>query len=90
MFLLINYPENCLKGDFAVIKKNYSVHQSKNQKVKTKLEFLADLIDMPADDIREAARIMNEQRLCNHDWVLIWPLDPQEFQCSICKMEIQK
>jgi hypothetical protein len=58
----------------------------------TSLELLADALGMDADDIREAAYNMRQERLnakagpsdCDHVWSLSWPIHPCEYICLKC------
>lgn len=52
--------------------------------MRTKLEILADLLEMDPDHVREAAEAMKQQRECTHDWELTWPNDPEEWTCKNC------
>jgi len=58
---------------------------------KSALERLAEALGVPADELRECAISIRNERLnaknpgsCQHDWRMSWPLDPVEYTCEKC------
>lgn len=49
-----------------------------------KIQILADILGMPVEHVHEALEAHSMQKHCKHNWVLTWPLDPEEYTCSKC------
>jgi hypothetical protein len=65
--------------------------------MKSAIKRLADVIGMPADELRDAAIAIRNERLnaknpgpCEHDWRMSWPFDPVEYTCQKCGIKTLK